>query len=521
MQMINSYGYSNQNNPNSKNKKMLNLVIIGIVIVLLISAVLIGAIYYLNIMQQKALKVYVDDKKIDISENAFIIKNDKVYVSIKDIAKYLGYEVHNGEYKINSEEPTKCYVENENETASFFLNSNKVCKVAPNSKEDYKEFIITEPVKSENNKLYVISDGIQIGCNIKFNYDSNTNTIKIYTLPNLVNSYNALMIKYGYKGLSTNFDNQKAILYNMYVVQNSREQYGVVNDKNDEIIGCKYEDIRFDENAKEFFVTNTLSKVGIILANGSNKVNIEYDEINTINKDLYIVKNNGKYGIIDKNGSTKVNVAYEDIKSLDSDLGLYIVKYNGKYGVINETDKQIIYWEYDTIGLDTKSYTADNIENPYLLFENLIPVKRNNKWGLCDITGKEVLPCEYDGFGCIPTGIKDKVVNSTLIIPDCEAIVVKNDKKYGIINKNGDVLVQYLLNAVYSTTSTGENTYYMNFDHDGETIEYEVLWYLEQMGLYKPKKEENKNNELIDIKENKIENNTVVSENVVENNIVE
>lgn len=307
----------------------------------------------------------------------------------------------------------------------------------------------------------------------------------------------------------------------MYVVQNAKEQYGVINDKNEEIIGCKYEDMRFNENSKEFFVTNTLSKVGIILADGSNKVNIEYDEINTINKDLYIVKNNGKYGIIDKNGSIKVNVAYEDIKSLDSDIGLYIVKYNGKYGVIDEKDKQVVYWEYDTIGLDTKSFTSDKITNPYLLFENLIPVKRNNKWGLFDISGKEILPCEYDGFGCIATGIKDKVVNNALIVPDCEAIVVQKDKKYGLINKNGEILVQYLLNAVYSTTSAGENTYYMNFDHNGQTIEYEVLWYLEQMGLYTPKKEENKNNELIDVNENKIENNTSLNQNVFENNIVE
>lgn len=193
MQMIS--GYSNQNNPDSKNKKLLNLIIVGIVVVLLISAVLIGAIYYLNAMQQKALKVYVDDKKINISENAFIIKNDKVYVAIKDIAKYLGYEVHNGEYKINSEESTKCYVENENETASFFLNSNKVCKVAPNSKEEYDEFIITEPVKNENNKLYVISDGIKIGCNVRFNYDIETNTIKIQTLPYLVGLYNTSITK--------------------------------------------------------------------------------------------------------------------------------------------------------------------------------------------------------------------------------------------------------------------------------------------------------------------------------------
>lgn len=196
MQMINSYGYSNQNNPNSKNKKILNLVIVGIVVVLLITAVLIGAIYYLNMMQQKALKVYVDNVKISVSEDTFIIDDTgKVYVSIKDIAKYLGYDVHNGEYKINSEEHTKCYVENSNETASFFLNSNKISKVAPNSQEEYTDFIISEPVKSENNKLYVISDGIKRGCNVRFNYDVDTNTIKIETLPYLVTAYNTSITK--------------------------------------------------------------------------------------------------------------------------------------------------------------------------------------------------------------------------------------------------------------------------------------------------------------------------------------
>lgn len=196
MQMINSYGYSNQNNQNSKNKKILNLVIIGIVIVLLISAALIGAIYYLNIMQQKALKVYVDDKKISVNEDTFIIDNNgKVYIAIKDIASFLGYDTHNGEYKVYSEDNTKCYVENADETASFFLNSNKVCKVAPNSKEEYKEFIITEPVKSKDNKLYVISDGIKVGCNVRFNYDIETNTIKIQTLPYLVDLYNTSITK--------------------------------------------------------------------------------------------------------------------------------------------------------------------------------------------------------------------------------------------------------------------------------------------------------------------------------------
>lgn len=525
MQLISSYNYSNNNGQNSKNKKILNLVIIGIIIVILISVCLIGAIYYLNLKQQKALKVFVDNKKINIKEDSFIISNNgKIYIAIKDIANSLGYDIHNGEYKINSEEDTKCYVENKYETASFFLNSNKVSKVPPNSQEEYVNFTISEPVIKENNKLYVISDGIKVGCNVAFNYDKNTNTINIYTLQYLSNNYNKNPITgYGYKGISTEFNNQKAILYNMFVVQNTNEKFGVIDLNNNEIIGCKYDNIEFNENTQEFFVTNTLKKVGIILSNGVNKINIEYDEISVLNKEkeLYLVKNNNKYGVIDKNGSTKINVVYDDIKILDIDLGLYIIKYNNKYGIVDENDKQVIYWEYDSIGIDTKTFASDKIENANLLFENAIPVKLGNKWGLFDIKGKSILECEYDGFGCIATGTKGKVENNVLIVPECECIVVKKDNKYGIIDKNGNLLVQYLLDNVYSVTNAGKNTYYMNFEHNGEQIEYEIPWYLEQMGLYKPKKEnqtENKEeskNENTNNETNTLEQNNQVVENTI------
>lgn len=519
MQTISNYNYFNQNNnQNPKNKKVLNIVIICIIIVLLITAGLIGAIYYLNLMQQKALKIYVDDKKISINEDTFIIDNSgKIYVAIKDIANILGYETHNGEYKVYSEDPTKCYVENANETASFFLNSDKISKVAPNSTDEYVDYTISQPVKKENNKLYVISDGIQIGCNVKLIYDTDTNTIKIYTLPYLVTYYSPTITKYGYKGISTDFNNQKAILYDMFVVQNTSEKFGVIDIKNNEIIGCRYDNMKFDESNKEFFVTNALSKVGIILANGTNKINIEYDEIKVLSKDSYIVRNNNKYGIIDKDGKIKVNVSYNEIKVLDDDLGLYIVKYNNKYGVIDENDKQIIYWEYDSIGLDTKSFENEKNSNKYLLFGNAIPVKINSKWGLFDIKGNQILQCEYDSFGCIATTlIKDKVVNNVLVIPECESIVVCKDKKYGIVNKDGKVLVQTLLNSVYSTTTAGVNTYYMNFEHNGENIEYEVLWYLEQMGLYNTKNN-NSSAENNNIENNSINNN--INNNTTNNNI--
>ena len=76
----------------------------------------------------------------------------KMYIDIKGIAQYLNYSAHNGEYKIDSEDKNKCWVESKNETASFFLNSNKISKVAPNTNNDYEDFLIEEPIISKDGK---------------------------------------------------------------------------------------------------------------------------------------------------------------------------------------------------------------------------------------------------------------------------------------------------------------------------------------------------------------------------------
>ena len=60
----------------------------------------------------------------------FLQKTGKIYVSIRDIAQYVGYEAHNGEYKIDVEDTNKMYVEAKDgtETTSFFLNSTTISK---------------------------------------------------------------------------------------------------------------------------------------------------------------------------------------------------------------------------------------------------------------------------------------------------------------------------------------------------------------------------------------------------------
>jgi len=169
-----------------KNKKMSKIVLILIVVIFITIIALIGAMMYI---QKSVLKIYVDGKTANIKEGIILIGEEDIYIDIKGIAPYLGYDAHNGEYKEYSEDTNKCWVESTNETASYFLNSNKISKVEPNTSNDYVDYIIEDPVVSKNGKLYCTKEGIERGFNVVFNYSKQDNTIRISTLPHLVKQY--------------------------------------------------------------------------------------------------------------------------------------------------------------------------------------------------------------------------------------------------------------------------------------------------------------------------------------------
>lgn len=444
-------------------KKKVSKLLIGLMV--LIFVFIIAIICIIMYIQQGAFRVYIDGNIANLPENTIIIEpSGKVYVSIKDIATSLGYQAHNGEYKLYSEDTNKCYVDSKNETASFFLNSNKISKMPPDQTKDYADYTITDPVISKNGKLYCSAEGIKIGFNVTFSYNQETNKIQIYTLPQLVQMYNSTMVGYGYQPIfvenvtGKNFNNQKAILYNMFVVKKEKGLYGVVDKDNKEIISSKYADMEFNENLNEFYVTSTTKKQGIVTAKGV----------------------------------TKINLIYDSVEMIDKDNELYLVSSSGKYGVLGNKGDVIIHLEYQKIGIDATQFTNNNIKNKYLLLDNTIPVMQNNKWGLFDKTGKLLVPVEYDYMGYVSTETGNS--NSLLVIPSYKCIVLgikqegqdKKNSRYGIFDYEGNQIIATVLDKAYSVTSAGVNTYYM--EHNGQKINIEdyIKNLYEKQGKTKP-----------------------------------
>lgn len=441
-----------------KTKNTMAILIFFIVLLFIASVCLAGGIYYLKLTQ---FKLEIDGNITtgrNVKSDLFIFDGDDIYVSLEDISKLIDYKYYNGGYKQYTEDVTKGYLECDNEVVTFEKDSDTIYKT-PVDELDYTYYSIDKPVINKNNKLYMHSEGLSTACNIQLSYNSELNKITIYTLPYLTNYY---VKKYTNAAISENFNNQKALLYGLLVVQNVDNtdnsvnkdtiRYGVNDLQNNEVVGMKYKEIEFIEGTEEFIVKT-----------GENKV-----------------------GIITSKGETKVNPQYDSLKQIDKDLNLYLATTNNKNGIIEKNGKILIYLEFDQIGIDPTQFPTNDIKNRYILFNNAIPVKQNGLWGLYNIKGNMILPIKYKCFGCISnSSSSSKAVDNLLVIPEVDGIVVgeeydidnKKQVYYGIVDSKGNLLITTALSTIYSVTSTGQKEYTMvNNGNSYDVIEFIRLY---------------------------------------------
>lgn len=491
---------TNMEEKQRKSKKAMAIIIALIVFLLIVSIALFVSIYYLKEAQ---FKFNIDGKAIStktMQTDLFLYEGDNVYISLPDIAELIGYKYYNGGYKQYTEDKNQCYLEGTNEVVTFENGETKIYKT-PVDDLDYTYFTIDEPIrKSTNGKLYISTKGLNLACNLQFVYSKEENEITIYTLPYLTNYY---VSKYKDAAIAQNFNNQKALLYGLLVVQNVDNtdksasnrniKYGIHNLQDKEIVGMKYTDIEFNEGSEEFIVKTEENKVGIITSKGDTKVSPQYDAL----------------------------------KQIDKDLNLYMATSNNKKGVIEKNGKILIYLEYDEIGIDSTQFPTNDIKNKYILFNNAIPVKQNGLWGLFNIKGEKILPVEYYTLGCISgNGSSSKNANNILIIPDVKGIVVckqydiNNGKLqyYGVVNYKGQEMVPLRLDSVYSVVSDGQEQYTMIID--GKS--YDLIQHIEQWvnpDLWRYNENEYKDNPTVDIDMN-MNTNTTTNEttNTVQTN---
>ena len=426
--------YVEEENQRKKTKTPV-ILLITIILLIFFTGLIIFLIFYIN---SQILTINLDGAKsaelqkiLDIRETE---QGKVVYIPIRKIAQYLGYEDYSGDYQNKSEDKTKCYVKTEDEIAIFTLGSKQIIKTRGNSDYEYVELDL--PVFEQEGELYTTIEGTEKAFNVEISYDAEQNSINIYTMDFLVTT---LAQKFNINKYSEEFYDKKAIFENMLVVQaESTKKYGVLNlETNKYALECKYDFIQYLPYTKDF-----------------------------------LVKSNGKYGIISKEAKIKVKIAYDSIEILDNEKGLYLVKEDNLYGVITTEGKTIINSNYQQIGINDKDFAQNGIDSKYILLDTLIPVKRNNLWGFFDIQGKQITEIKYSGVGCSSS----KITNTypVLVVPSHKIIVVEQNKLYNFIGLAGNERIRtFVIDSVYLNTdaATGENSYYITYNGNTKNID--------------------------------------------------
>ena len=475
-----------------KSKKLMKIIIIMIVILVIFAGATIGMIYYIKSTE---FKLVINGVRTKASSELFLFENDKVYVSIKDIAPLVGYTSYNGGYKEYNEDSTKCYLESENEVAYYEKDSNTMYKIIIDNNDknssiqtenDYEYYTLGEAVVEKNGKLYTTMDGISLGCNLIMNYNQEKNEIDIYTLPYIATSYSKQITNSSLNDKDAIFSNKKALRYNMIVVKNTNNKYGVYDLSGNVIIGEKYASLVFLESTEEFIVKT--------------------DE--------------GKMGIISSDGTTKIQPEYASIKQIDKNSGLYLVSSTeNKYGIINNSGRTVLHLQYDKIGIEANSFPKDNIKNPYLLYDYSIPVKRDNKWYLYDKYGQQIITSGFencDSFGCTKGTAVSSISNNVLLIPEYNGIVVCEGGLYGLIDYRGNRMFEAGTSNIYSIVNNDVIEYYMIYR--GATMD--TLEYLRLHAGELPS-QENNNSNIMEETEGQTyvqeQNNNTENQNVLDN----
>lgn len=253
----------------------------------------------------------------------------------------------------------------------------------------------------------------------------------------LVNEKGQTIVNTEYKDIKTLKEGYK----NEYIIVNDNNQYGIISTTGTVIIEPKYEDVKYLNNSEMFAIKDA----GVWkLINKDNQILIDggYDNIIEAKGENVVVEKGGKYGVVTTKNEEKIPVEYEQIKYTFSIY--YIAKTGGKYGIINLNNEQVKDFNYINMYYVEKGdfIQADVSDTETVIFDNNLSEKIN---GIVSEINQE------KGYIKVYTNNEYKYYNfkfeekkSSDILTSNNLFLSKKDGKYGYVNKEGKVIVDYI-----------------------------------------------------------------------------
>lgn len=247
-----------------------------------------------------------------------------------------------------------------------------------------------------------------------------------------------IIIKPEYKQIKSIDNDYK----NGYIVVNNEDKYGVIDFDSKIILEAKFEDIK-QITGNHMYIVKQDGKWKVI----DNEQNIiledNFYDVSQIVNDKIVVKKDNKYGVTLTNKEEKIKPQYEELLHIFGEY--YIAKKDGKYGVVNTTNEIILPFEYSSISYqkDVDFIIADK-ENATLqeIYNNKFEKKLDGI--ISDINSEKAYFRIYTGEEYKYYNLKFEEKKSQDVLTDNNLFLSKKDGKYGYVNKEGNIIVDYI-----------------------------------------------------------------------------
>ena len=329
------------------------------------------------------------------------------------------------------------------------------------NKEIIQGYDIVEPIDNydPNNNIWYEKDVLKVKKDGKYglinnsgkellacNYDDITKLVGIknsYIIKQgdnvgLVDNTGKIIINPVYREIKSIGNDYK----NGYITVNTENKYGIIDFTGKVILDNKYEDIKDIAKDKKYVIKDS-GKYKVISSEEVVLLDSGFDDIVSINGENIIIKKRNSYGVINTSKEIKINTNYEDLKYMYSDY--YIAKKSGKYGIIDINNEEKLPFEYFSIyyNEDADFIQAEKTEKvDTYIFNSNFELKLN---GIISEVNAEKgyfrirIDEEYKYYN-----FKFEEKNASDILTGNNIFLSKKGGKYGYIDKNGNIVVDYI-----------------------------------------------------------------------------
>ncbi len=252
---------------------------------------------------------------------------------------------------------------------------------------------------------------------------------------------------------------------NGFIIKKEDGKNGIVDYSNQTILEAKYDEIIKEIYGNDMYVVKQGGKQILVKKDGTEVLNTGYDEIKGILKNVengVIFVKGGKYGVMKTSGEVTIPAEYEELKEAKS--GVLMAKQNGKYGVIDLQKATKVEPNYKAISYNEKAdlyiaekedFSNDIIDHTFAVRQSGILVDSDDEKEYIELKQGE----EYKYYN-----FKFEEKSTLEVRTSNNLFKSKKDGKYGFVDKDGKVIVDYQYDDATEQNSFG----YAGIKKDGK-----------------------------------------------------